>query len=92
MVYIFFYELGSLRYYRICPNIQLAINLLSYYAGDLGYRCEIRPYKPVPRTLLDFKDFISGIYGSEYCDITRQDILEFEFMYNVSLQISDLYE
>lgn len=92
MVYIFFYERSPYRYYRICPNIQLAINLISYYAGDFGYRCEILPYKPVLRTLNDFKECVSGVYDPQYCDITRQDILEFEFMYNVSLQISDLYE
>lgn len=92
MVYVFFCKLSSGGNYCICPTVQHAMNLVSYYAGDCHLLCEVIPYKPELRTFEDFRSFISGVYGSDFCDITKQDILEFEFMYNVSLQISDLYE
>lgn len=92
MVYIFFYEILPWRYYRICPSVQHALNLVSWYAGDCNYRCEVLPYKPVACKFADFKTVISGIYGPEFCDLLRQDIIEFEFQYDVSLQIIDLYE
>lgn len=92
MVFIFFYKRVAGGWFRICPTVQHAISLLSYYAGDCHFLCEVLPYKPVPRSFNDFKAYISGVYGSDFCDITKQDILEFEFTYNVSLQISDLYE
>lgn len=92
MVYIFFYEVLPYRYYRICPSIQHALSLASCHAGDFHQHVEILPYKPVACKFDDFKSFVSGIYGPEFCDITRQDILEFEFMYNVSLLITDIYE
>lgn len=93
MVYIFFYQkISSGGYFFICPSVQHAINLVSYYAGDCHLLCEVIPYVPVPRSFSDFKKFISGVYGSDFCDLTKQDVLEFEFMYNVSLQLLDLYE
>lgn len=92
MVYIFFYEILPFRYYRICPTLQHALNLVSYYAGDLGYHCDILPYKPLSYSLEDFKTVISGAYDPKFCDLTRHDILEFEFQYNISLLITDLYE
>lgn len=92
MVYIFFYEISPFRFYRLCPTLQYALNLVSFYAGDLDYPCHILPYKPKLCSLEVFRTVISGGCDSNNCDITRQDILEFEFQYDISLLITDLYE
>lgn len=92
MVYIYSYQVGHECFFSLCPTIQHALSLASTHAGDYGYTVRILPYNCVPRTFNEFRQKICGVRSPESCDISKHDIIVFEFQYNVSLLIKDLYE
>lgn len=89
MIYIFTYVTPFFRRYEICPSVYHAMRLVSHYSGNFHYRSEVIPIELEPRTLDEFIEFISD---GQTCDISRTDLFEFEFKYDISLQITDLYE